>query len=318
MTTSNIIRTIINKFEGRCYRCGCTVRRGNGLAEQVVDSRTGSTKWQNRHDDGCCYTKADGMGWVLDNSKWEKKTGVVIPLPEAPVAKAEVVEAVEAPKAEVVEAVEVVEAPKAEVVEVDVFSADALEAVEAKPAPRQTRKTYGVAHRHCCDQEWVDMLQGPTEEELALVDAAETEEAAEIAAKQETIKFYRTNLRCTTCRMTTRSKNTEIMHYAHCDTKAQSPELLAELQARVANMLAKRAATIAAKALVGVDVAGNIAKVQGETGLYTVRPTSCTCPSFKFGKGKPCKHIVRVKQAVVLAQRAWPQQYDSAAWQMTA
>jgi hypothetical protein len=306
-TETNIIRTIVNKFEGRCYRCGCTVRRGNGLAEQVVDSRTGGTKWQNRHDDGCCYTKADGMGWLLDNSRWEKKTGVVIPLPEAPKA-------------------EVVEAPKAEVVEVDVFSADVLEAVETKPARCQSRKTYGVSHRHACDQDWIDMLNDadPSEAELAAaeaeVEAAETAEAAEIAVAQDisTIKFYRTNLRCITCRMTTRSKNTEIMHYEHCETKEQSAELLAELKARVAKMLANRAATIAAKALVGVDVSGNVAKVEGQTGLYTVRPTSCTCPAHRFGKGKPCKHIERVKHAVVLAARAWPQRYDPIVWQMTA
>lgn len=307
---TNIIRTIVNKFEGRCYRCGCTVRRGNGLAEQVVDGRTGGTKWQNRHDDNCCYTKADGMGWVRDNAQWEKKTGVVIPLPEAP-------------KAEVVQAVEVVEAPK---VEVDVFSADVLEVVDAKPARRQSRKTYGVSHRHVCDQDWIDMLNDadPSEAELAaaeaMVEAAETAEAAEIAVAQDTstIKFYRTNLRCATCRMTTRSKNTEIMHYAHCATKEQSADLLAELKARVAKMLAKRAATVAAKALVGIDVSGNVAKVEGQTGLYTVRPTSCTCPAHRFGKGKPCKHIERVKAAVALAARAWPQRYDPSIWQMTA
>jgi hypothetical protein len=323
-TETNIIRTIINKFEGRCYRCGCTVRRGNGLAEQVVDSRTGGTKWQNRHDDGCCYTKADGMGWVRDNAQWERKTGVVIPLPEAP--KAEVVEA---PKAEVVEA------PKAEVVEVDVFAADALEVVEAKPARRQSRKTYGVSHRHCCDQDWIDMLNDadPSEAELAAaeaeVEAAETAEAAEIAASEaaietatetvsdaapaQTLELYRLTVRCSDCCRRTKSLATEIAHYPWCTTLAQDPELLRTLQDKIAMSLDKRRQTKAAKLNAKIDelreaysavyasVGGNSAlgihKINGSTGLHTVRAYegTCTCPGHK-AHGH-CKHVRLVRDA---------------------
>ena len=128
------------------------------------------------------------------------------------------------------------------------------------------------------------------------------------------LTFYRTNIRCSDCRMTTRSVNTEIMHYAHCSLKEQSASMLLELKMRVVKMLSKRAATVAAKALVGVDVNGSYAKVSGNTGLYTVRANHCTCPSFKFGKGKPCKHIERVKNAVALAARAWPADYNLHVW----
>lgn len=128
------------------------------------------------------------------------------------------------------------------------------------------------------------------------------------------LTFYRHNIRCSSCRMTTRSANCEIMHYAHCETKEQSASMLLELKMRVVKMLAKRAATVAEKTLVGIEVSGNVAKVEGQTGLYTVRPTSCTCPAHRFGKGKPCKHIERVKHAVSLAARCWPQQYSLQAW----
>jgi hypothetical protein len=51
-------------------------------------------------------------------------------------------------------------------------------------------------------------------------------------------------------------------------------------------------------------------QVQGKTGTYTVTfdrhshlnqavqlDYSCTCPAYKFGKGKPCKHIEAAKKS---------------------
>lgn len=129
------------------------------------------------------------------------------------------------------------------------------------------------------------------------------------------LTFYRTNIRCSSCRMTTRSKNTEIMHYAHCETKEQSAAMLLELKMRVVKMLSARAATVAAKAVEGIEVVGNFAKVQGSNNnTYFVRKDYCSCPAFKFGKGKPCKHIERVVSAVQIAAPVWPAKYITTLW----
>lgn len=133
------------------------------------------------------------------------------------------------------------------------------------------------------------------------------------------LTFYRHNIRCSSCRMTTRSANTEIMHYAHCETKEQSASMLTELKVRVANMLAKRSQTVSAK-LKAAEIAltnqriddllevesrictmlngkrfGNIYKVHGSTGLHTVRPIEgvCTCAGHK-AHGH-CKHVKSIK-----------------------
>ena len=120
------------------------------------------------------------------------------------------------------------------------------------------------------------------------------------------LSFYRSNIRCSDCRMTTRSKDASIRHHDHCTTNEQNAAMLLELKLRIVKMLSKRAETVATKALEGIEVVANFAKVQGSTGTYHVRKDYCSCPSFKFGKGKPCKHIARVINAVSVAAPAFP------------
>ena len=152
------------------------------------------------------------------------------------------------------------------------------------------------------------------------------------------LTFYRTNIRCSSCRMTTRSANTEIMHYAHCETKEQSVSMLLELQARVANMLAKRAKTVAIKVqaaeialanqqidnlreaysavstLIGGESYQGIHKIHGSTGIHTVRAFegTCTCPGHK--RHGHCKHIKIVNDARDAMQKIRKEQRALSQW----
>jgi hypothetical protein len=152
------------------------------------------------------------------------------------------------------------------------------------------------------------------------------------------LTFYRHNIRCSSCRMTTRSANTEIMHYAHCETKEQSASMLTELKVRVANMLAKRSETVAAKvqaaeialanqriddlrdaysaiaAMIGGDSYQGIHKVHGSTGIHTVRAfeEKCTCPGHK--RHGHCKHIKIVNDARDAMQAIRKEQRNLSQW----
>jgi predicted nucleic acid-binding Zn finger protein len=128
------------------------------------------------------------------------------------------------------------------------------------------------------------------------------------------LSFYRHNIRCSDCRMTTRSKDEVIKHHAHCTTNEQNSEMLLELKFRMLKMVSKRVATVATKALEGIEVVANYAKVQGSTGTYSVRKDYCSCPAFKFGKGKTCKHIARVIKAVQVAAPAFPRIINPVLW----
>jgi hypothetical protein len=191
MTTANItiIRSIINKFEGRCFLCGCTVIKGHGLAEQVTDSV--KTYWRNRHDVGCCYTKADGWGRLLDNSKWEKKTGIRIPLPEAPVA--EVVEVVEAPVVvEVAEVVEVVEAPVVVEVAVETLTVHRLAVRCTTCGHRTSSKAESVEHFAGCSTKGNSrkMLAALREKIVAYLAKGDATRLAKVEAQIIGIKTY--------------------------------------------------------------------------------------------------------------------------------
>lgn len=159
----------------------------------------------------------------------------------------------------------------------------------------------------------------------AEVEAVETAEAAEIAASEDaieiapvvaqptTLRMYRMAVLCKTCFMRTKSAATEIAHHAWCHTREQSPELLRTLQDKIAASRIKRRETKAAKLNAKIDslreqysavyasVGGNSAlgihKINGSTGLHTVRAYegTCTCPGHK-AHGH-CKHLHLVRDA---------------------
>lgn len=163
----------------------------------------------------------------------------------------------------------------------------------------------------------------------AEVEAAETAEAAEVAASEaaietatgavsdaapaQTLSLYRLTVRCSDCCKRTKSSAREIAHYPWCTTLAQDPELLRTLQDKIAMSLIKRRETKAAKLNAKIDdlreafsaiytsVGGNSAlgihKINGSTGLHTVRAYegTCTCPGHK-AHGH-CKHVRLVRDA---------------------
>lgn len=156
----------------------------------------------------------------------------------------------------------------------------------------------------------------------AEVDAAETVEAAEVAAQEDaieivseavttTLELYRHTVRCTVCRMRTKSKCTSIRHYTDCAVAEQSTELLETLRAAQAVAAAKRKATRLAKAEAALEAAHQavaemnrkiggsllgIHKVYGSTGIHTVRSAegTCTCPGHK--RHGHCKHVPMVRE----------------------
>jgi hypothetical protein len=174
-----------------------------------------------------------------------------------------------------------------------------------------------------------DAIQAELAAAEAEVEAVETAEAAEIAASEDaietatgavsdaapaqTLSLYRLTVRCSDCCKRTKSSAREIAHYPWCTTLAQDPELLRTLQDKIAMSLIKRRETKAAKLNAKIDdlreafsaiytsVGGNSAlgihKINGSTGLHTVRAYegTCTCPGHK-AHGH-CKHVRLVRDA---------------------
>lgn len=147
-----------------------------------------------------------------------------------------------------------------------------------------------------------------------------TEADTMAAASDIGLELYRLTVRCKHCCKRTALRDVQtrygmqlVSHHPWCTRPAQLPELIDILRAKMAASLAKRSETKVAKlntkiddlrdaysavyASVGGCSALGIHKINGSTGLHTVRAYegTCTCPGHK--RHGHCKHVTLVRDA---------------------
>lgn len=64
--TSIVEKTVVNKHDGTCHKCGNKVLAGHGLAKLYTDGK-GTTRWWSEHDGPCPTTKRTKPATTTDN-----------------------------------------------------------------------------------------------------------------------------------------------------------------------------------------------------------------------------------------------------------